>query len=225
MRGRWWTSSWLLAGVVLGGFATPARAQQAPLLTVEPSGVVASGLTPRGGVAWLGVSRQGNGTYVSVELTQKQNEADAGGLASLAFEDEVPARSIWAVVDISTGAFSVAAPDTFPLQEEPFEISQLGVGPGGSLDRLLAPHERLLALAARPGVGAWAVKGGDGKQGDTDGLRNGIVTLRLADFKPLLSEQRAPVTFADGDVVIWIDMRRMSYSAASLELSGPGVQP
>lgn len=218
--------SWSLAGVVSAGcLAMPAAAQEAPLLTVGPAALVASGLTPRGGVAWLGVSRQGNGVYVAVETTQKQTEADAGGLATLALENDIPTRSVWAVVDISSGGYAVAAPEVFPLQQEPFEVAFLGAGPGGGLDRLLAPHERLLALVVRPGVAAWAVQAGDGKPADSDGLRNGVITLRLADFKPLLSEQRPPATFADGDVVIWLDLRRMSYSAALLMLGGPGVEP
>jgi hypothetical protein len=143
--------------LILLASAAAARAEPAVVLgeTVE-----VSGLTPGGKAAWWSVAHEAQEYHRRVVRRGGiEQDTDNDGRVVLPALGPPAIHSIWVVVDVASGATTVAAP-------EGFEIQALEFGPGeglsgaapGEVDRLVALREELVVLAVRPGdsgAGAW----------------------------------------------------------------------
>lgn len=221
-QARWLSGVGLATLALLGGLA--AHAQTAPTLTLGLTSVTASGLTPSGSALWFGATRVGNGAFNQSSLVQKEVSADVTGWTELPLDGELPARSLWAVVDATSGAFAVAVPEGFDRLEEPFVASEVGRSSDGVADRLVAAHPWLFLLVVRPGVGAWSGTVADGRESDADGVKDGVVVAPLAALSPLAGSSPSPAALLAGDVVVWIDPRSLSFTAAPLTAATLEVQ-
>lgn len=211
--------------LLLAALAFPAPAQAQPVLTVGTADLTATGLTPSGSALWFGVTRVGNGAFTQVSLVEKETAVDVTGWSQLPWDGDLPARSVWVVVDAASGAFAVGVPDEFPRLEEPFVAGEVGQSSEGVNDLLQAPHERLAVLVVRPAVGSWQTTVWDGKESDLDGLRDGVVTAALAAMTPLSGAVDPPSSLVAGDTVVWIDLRQLSFMATSLTTATLGGAP
>jgi hypothetical protein len=186
-------------------WALPAGA--APFRVVlETDAVVASGVTPKGQVVLLGVTREiGEDDYPTVRRhLQVLVDDDGNGAVRYPVEGGIPLRSVWAVVDLTSGDHDEAAPEAFGLRR----VNWRGRGLQRRSDGKDAVEDRrtlLELLAARPGVGAWALRVGDGDPSDGDGRIDGRLEGVLDRLQPLAASPPPPAVFERDDLVLALD--------------------
>lgn len=200
----------------------PAALLAEPAISFEEGAVKATGVTPSAKVVFFSVAREGQGYRTrAVPRDEMVQDADGDGVVRLDLGAAVPFRSIWAVVDLTSGVFAVASPAGYTPTEIEFPLAGLRGRGNGRPDRLDDRRYSLEALVARPGQGAWRLSLGDGDPDDEDGASNGRIEWAVAKGRPVKGDPPAPLDFSPGDVVIGIDPVRMEIYAARL----PGQQP
>src|SRR5258708_3594028 len=161
--------------------ARPAWAQagsSGPTLLVTDQSVTAAGMTPGGAVVWLGMARrvaEYEATFVRRHGTM---QADAQGQAQLPLTEAVPLQSVWAAVDLKTGAYATASPAGFAPLALQLGPGALEVRGAGLADRLAGVARYAEVPLVRPGQGAL----GQGvRPGDVDNINlfNGALTVAL----------------------------------------------
>lgn len=96
---------------------TPETPPSPPELTIrfEPAAVVVDGVPPEGSVALLGVGRRSLTYLVQLEVSdQVLDDLDGDGSVRLELDAEIPERSLWAAVDLGSGARTLATPGEYP---------------------------------------------------------------------------------------------------------------
>jgi hypothetical protein len=195
--------------------AAPLAAQ--PTLDFGETTVTAKGLTPGGPVAWFSVANE-RGEWLDV-LVRRQAEAtaDASGVATFTLEKLVPPLSVWAVVDLTTGAFDLAAPGDGSLREAPFPSEALKVDVKGDIPFLDDPRPYVEVLLARPGQrSVWGLTVGDGTELDADGVADGRTRIAIASLLPVTAGRPSARSVAAGDVIIVVDPNTMETYAATV---------
>jgi hypothetical protein len=120
-------------------------------------------------------------------------------------------QSIWFAVDLATGLFGAGAPPGYSLRQ--FAL------PGGALpaasNRVEIGRRLVIVLCVRPGVGAWALRVGDGGPGDADGVADGTVRVGVGELAAV-DTPSALQAVAARDVLIIVDQDRMEFSTLTL---------
>jgi hypothetical protein len=213
-------------------------ASSAPELVVEfeEGEVFATELTPSGDAIFFGLAREPQGAFTRVVRRQGIELVDPFGEARLPVQvlqagsggtggelvDRVPLKSVWAVVDLETGAFGIGAPSGFRLRELPFPGRAFEVGAPGLVNRLRHRFAFVDMMLVRPGVGAWSLRAHDAGPSDHDGADDDRTTTRLDDLEPLgpggatPTPAAPPDRFAAGDVVVVINPRDLTIYATRL---------
>lgn len=218
----------LLLRVLLLACLASVSATAQPSLTFDTNASTGSGTvlledaTPEGEVIWFSVERAPTGYFVSVDIRRESTLADAEGTVSVRFEEEVPTRSVWAVIDLTSGEFALASPSSYGLLEQPFKPDAFSADAEGLADQVRHEHRVVEVLWVRPGIrsegaGAWQVRAADGGQHDEDGILDGSVSVQPASLFPVADEAETPAFFAPGDVVVLIDPATLEISATRLE--------
>jgi hypothetical protein len=70
-------------------------------------------MTPGGAVVWLGLARRVAEYEATFVRRQGTMQADAKGQAQLPLTEAVPLQSIWAAIDLQTGAYATVSPAGF----------------------------------------------------------------------------------------------------------------
>ncbi|HEV8578936.1 MAG TPA: hypothetical protein VGX68_07605 [Thermoanaerobaculia bacterium] len=197
-------SCWVLATVMILG-AGSARAATFRV-SLEGDAVVASGVTAKGQVVLLGVTRviEEDDYPVVRRHLQVLTDDDGDGTVRYPVEGGVPLRSLWAVVDLTSGDHDEAAPEAFGLRR----VNWRGRGPQRRPDGKDAVEDRrtlLELLVVRPGAGAWALLVGDGDPSDGDGRIDGRLEGILDRLQPLGTSPAPPSAFQGGDLVLGLD--------------------
>jgi len=218
--------------VLLGlAFSLPVRAQShppAPVVSFEAAAVVADGLPPDGEAVFFSVAREPQGYHQRVVSRDGVEVANAEGRARFDLAgQEVPLKSLWVVVDVASGGYSVAAPPGASVRELPFPHRGFEVGAPGLVNRLRHERESVHMLVARAGTGAgagvWGLRTWDTAPTDRDGADDDQVLTGLSDFEPLgvAGAAAPPERFGKGDVLVVIDPRELAFYAT--RLVGPPV--
>lgn len=197
------------------------RAASAPAelaVTFEQAAVVASDLSPGGDAVFFSVAREPQGYYNRIVRRSGFELVDALGEARFAVERAaVPLKSVWVVADVATGAFSVAAPESFALREVPFPSRGFEVGAPGLVNRLRHTMPYVDLVLIRPGVGAWRLQSFDGAATDRSDEGDGEVVTSLEDLAGIDElATPAPTRFAQDDVLVVIDPRTLRYYGTRL---------
>jgi hypothetical protein len=190
----------LFSGAAAAASAEPLR------LAVEAEGLMATNATANGQVVFFGVSREIDPDDVVnvVPHLEIRKDDDGDGRVSLPLGGPVALHSTWAAVDLAGGGFDAAAPEGFRLKKVSFRGRGLGKRPDGR-DSVLDARGLAEILVVRPGVGAWALRLGDGGPGDEDGTANGRLEAALDRMTPLPGSPAAPQSFQKDDVVLLLD--------------------
>ena len=147
----------LALGLVL--LAAPLFAAPPPEISFEPEAVVAQGITAGGEAVWFSVAREVSRRSINVVPRHSvARDEDGDGAVRLELGQEVPLRSIWFAVDLTTGDAAMAVPEGFPLLEMDLPANAIPA----ALDRLELQRRFAYLLLVRPGVGAWHLRVGDG---------------------------------------------------------------
>jgi hypothetical protein len=211
--------SWFLLTVCLAASASAAPFR----VSLEGDAVVASGVTAKGQVVLLGVTRviEEDDYPVVRRHLQVLTDDDGDGTVRYPVEGGVPLRSLWAVVDLTSGDYDEAAPEGFGLRR----VNWRGRGPlrrADGKDAIEDRRPRLELLVVRPKVGAWSLRIRDGEASDGNGVIDGRVEGVLERMEPLAGSPPPPSELQRDDVLVGLD-------PASLEITlfkmPRGLQP
>jgi hypothetical protein len=209
-----------LAMAAATALGRPAWAQggppAGPTLVVTDQSVTAAGMTPGGAVVWLGMARKVAEYEATFVRSQGTMQADAQGQAQLPLTEAVPLQSIWAAIDLQTGAYATASPAGFaPLA--------LALGPGalevrgaGLADRLADVADYAEVLLVRRGQGAWGKAVGRGGADDEGSPGDAAFRLALDKLEPLAGTAApAPPKLSPGDLVFVLHPQAMGLAVAT----------
>ena len=203
-----------LLGLILVVLAAARAADAAtPTVSFDARSVGLAGLTPSGSAAWTSVSREPQGYSTLIASRSGVATVNALGEATIELDADVATVSVWVVVDLATGSFTVAAPPGTSFREIGFDARSVVENPQGQLNRLVHTRPYLELFLARPGVGAWVMTAGEGAAGDDDGEHDGSLRTTLATMQPLAASPPPPDELAAGDVLVMVDPRALEYYA------------
>jgi len=199
-----------------------ARASDRPETAVTVSfgtnTVTASGITPGKSAVFFGVGFRGpNDTARLVRWKKVVTDDDGSGQATLNL-GEWPARgSLFAVVDLESGRYAIAAPPDSPYNLAPMPQHPLRRGrESGEVDRMAFDHPVMELLYVDPGKGAWAWSARDGATLDKDGP-NGQTTIDLSDGVSLTGHDAPPQRFLPRGVLVAIDWYKRAILVTAIQ--------
>jgi hypothetical protein len=173
---------------------------------LEKDAVVVSGVTPKGQVVLLGVTREiGEDDFPIVHrhLTTLSDE-DGDGVIRYPITGGVPLRSLWAVADLTSGDYDTASPGPSGVRR----VSWRGRGLERRNDGKDAVEDRrtlLELLVVRPQAGVWESRVSDGDESDSDGVIDGRLEGLLERMKPVSGTAPPPSVFQKDDLVLALD--------------------
>lgn len=195
----------LLLGAALG---VSANATASPHITLEARAIAASGVTPGGRVIFFGSAHEAQAYVLTYAHWDRTLIGDAEGNARLVLDHDVSPRSVWAVVDVTTGQFAMIT--NFPQKTLAFPPGALRRDSSGDVDAIGTPFEVADMLVVRKGTGAWSWTVAEGGPHDNAGHPSGQTLASVARFQPLADPKLQPLTrLLKGDFVIIIDARSL----------------
>ncbi len=190
------------------------QASPEPSLSFQENALLASGLTAGEKAVWFGVERRIDEEF-STELVRHQGlePVAADGTARLVLDRPAARTSVWVVVDLETGAYTVAAPEGYRVARAS-KLPSLSLGDGALADGIVDRRSYVFGIVVRPGEGAWSLAGGDGGDQDSDGIVNGQSRFALDQLAALpgAEGQEPPAKSNSGDLWIVVDPRKMEIS-------------
>ena len=179
-------------------------------VTLETDAVLVSGMTPKGQVVLIGVTREiGDDDFPEVRRhLEVVADEDGDGAVRYPVAEGVPLRSLWAVADLVSGDHDVVSPEKFGSRR----VNWRGRGVQRRNDGKDAIEDQrtiLELLVVRPQVGAWALRVRDGNETDEDGLIDGRLQGTLEQMKPLAASPQPPSVFQRDDLVLALDPAAM----------------
>jgi len=202
-------------GIAAIGDGSAAADATKPTLEFEAQRVVLGGLTPSGNVAWYSISREPQGYSTLIAQRSGFVTADAVGEAAIELERDVAPASVWVVVDLDHGGFTVASPPGTSFRDIGSGEWSGVASPPGVVDHLAHARPYLELFVARPGVGAWVMAAGDGAAGDDDGEQDGTLLTTFATMQPLEASPPPPDELRTNDVLVVVDPRALEYYAVA----------
>lgn len=191
----------------------------APAIRIGEKAVTLTGLTPGGNVALFMMSREPD---VFITRSRQQGEwltANEEGAAEYAPDFAIPIHSVWALVDVASGAYAIACGfgDCKPF-ERTIDRTQAVRSAVGTRPMLEIPAQRADVFLIRPKSGVWIGGMGDGGETDEDGKMDGKATLSLEKFESFREKTPPPGELQKGDLLI-------VFQPLSLRFSVIGVSP
>jgi len=191
----------------------PLSAQSGPApgklsISFDSGGAVAEGVTRGGNVAWLGASRSHEewGEHLA-HWRLLTGDDDKDGIVRFPREKGFPKMTILAVIDLTSGLWSVTA--NYPLEGDvpAPDLGQPGRDPSGVVDSISVRTSRVDLLVVRPGADAWSARILDGSPLDLDAATDGVVTVGLTTLPSRTSNATRLDGIRPGDIVAMTDAR------------------
>lgn len=172
-----------------------------------------SGVTPGGAVAYVSISIEPSDWLNRIVARDGFiADDDRDGVVTIELGARPALRSVWGIVDVSSGASSVAAPEGFTSAlMDPRDRMNKARGIVGSLDAVEIERNELEILLVRPGVGAWRLTANDGGAADADRSANRMVRAALNAMTALGPSGSPPSRVEPGDVAIALDPEELSH--------------
>ncbi len=200
----------LTCGLILGVVAAWSVAAT-PNLEFFSDTVRAANVTPNGCAVFFSVSHE-TAPWMSRVVPRVEPLVDIDGDGEIDYlpSGDLVDKSIWAVVDATTGDVTVSAPDGYTPQE--VLVASYALFP--QAEKLVDQRQHLDILIVRPGVGAWHQRIQDGGSGDHGLGSDGQVMTEVAAMDLIWSASFKKPLFKGiktGDVVVGIDPVQMVY--------------
>jgi hypothetical protein len=129
---------------------------------------------------------------------------------------DVPLRSIWMAVDMSSGAYGAASPAGYPATRVTLSSEHLKQTLGSDITQLAFPGTLVQFIVIRPGLGAW--RGTAGLHGPddegTDSEKPALSILKLTGEDQ--TSGPAPKNLKKGDVVFAVNSFTAQYGIAQI---------
>jgi hypothetical protein len=186
-----------------------------PQVVVQSQAVVMSGGTPGGELILFSVAREPLQYAFRTATAFHAVMADGSGGARLDLPRAVVSRSMYAVIDVQTGFYTIATPADAEVTIETFPPKAL-VKKDGEFALLDIETRWMEAIVVRPKKGAWRISSLDGAPLDIDGLSNGRTAVAASTMTRVTGADETPGKFRAKDVVIVVDPRRMLVMATEV---------
>lgn len=223
-RGPLLAATFLLAA---GPFSAPPSqadglADGSPItLAFAERSVVARGLEPGDRAVFFGVAREPRPWMERVVARAVVLEdLDGDDQVELTLDAAVAPKSVWAVVELSTGRMAIDG----PLADAFSQVDFTGrVGDDlADTDLVQRSGTDLEMLVVRPGRGAWRGRVSDGGPADLDGTDDGGVALAVASLVPLDATDARIERIRPGDLVVGIDPSTLEVFAQRVPATSEG---
>jgi hypothetical protein len=200
--------------------ATSFAAQPSkPAVTITPSRITATGISPGGRVLFFGTGFEPKGYHAdihrwSVVITDSS-------LSGSVFYDLSPAVTwnvLWIVVDINSGNYTVAATPGFPIVRAFLPKGEFRRGGEAAIKTFAYSRSTADILYVVPGA-AWTLKVRDGESTDSDASRDGATAVDVGRLQPLVSGTPAPAAFLPGGTLFLIDPARLDLLELNIDPS------
>lgn len=207
-----------ISGVLIA-LAHVAAAAERPAVTITPTAVTASGVTPGTDVAFFGVGIEPKGYHIETHRwSGVVTDTSRSGTATFALEKPVTWNVIWIVADLRNGHYTVASTPGFPtmIAERPrFRLKRDAAG-SANLIAYSRPFIDCLYLEAG---GAWIVRGADGMDSNGHGQSEGETTVDLLQATPLITGSAPPHGLHPGGTLLIIDISRLDILTVDVDAS------
>lgn len=191
-----------------------AKQADPPQVTFERDGVIASGVTPDAEVVFFSVAREPKGYSSLIRRRQGiERDLDRDGIVRFAVTPSLPRKSVWAVLDMSSGLVTITGPPGFDFSKLAIPGNRIKRGLTGKLDRLELDEGWVEILFARPGVGAWTLTMMDGAPIDEDRNVDGKFILPLERMQAVKAGLPVPDEVRNGDVLVVIDTSELDVTS------------
>ncbi|MFP5246452.1 MAG: hypothetical protein ACLGH0_07130 [Thermoanaerobaculia bacterium] len=167
-----------------------------PVLSFERSNVVVSGLAAGDQALVVGVAHEPVAYKVHTVLRGEIVAGSSDGSARYDFTRALPPKSVWAGIDLRSGAVTIASP-----RPEFLSVTREKLNPG-QLRRVTRAHSHALFVLIRPTVGAWHAIVHDSDIADADGKGDKHVSLDLARMQPYGASPAVPDEITAEDVLL-----------------------
>src|SRR5438270_9081686 len=164
-----------------------SASEASPVLAFEGHVIKATNIPPGSQVVFFALGLVPNGFSSSVTRWSKVVvDDDRDGTITFDAGSEVPCKSIWAVVEVASGNFAVAAPKGCPLRHaDALSSRSFKRRSKMDADSFVQAKPYLDLLYVEPGRGAWTIRAADGSPADVDG-QPGVITVALAGANSLV---------------------------------------
>jgi hypothetical protein len=197
-------------------FAWAQAGPSGPTLSVTDQSVVAAGMTPGGAVVWLGLARRVTEYEATFVRRQGTMRADAKGQAQLPLTEAVSLQSIWAAIDLQSGAYAAASPAGFAPLAIQLGPGALEVRGAGVADRLADVADYAEVLLVRPGKGAWGKAVGRGGADDEGDPGDAAFRVALDKLEPIPGTTGPPpAKLGAGDLVFVLHPQAMGLAVVT----------
>ncbi len=202
----------VLRTIVLASLLVPAVWAQ-PTLQLDATTIVATGLTPNGSAVLVGVVRDRSGHQTIIwHSTEILTDTEGRGTVELEPQAPLDQSSVWAVIDLTTGASGVAASGSGLLLEDPPPEDLVTWEPDGTVATFGTRLVTADLVVVRPGIGAWKLSARDGGTADLDGQLDGVLLLDPDDLEAVDPGLTAtPGKLRAGDVLFAISPRTLHF--------------
>ncbi len=200
--------------------ASGAQADPPPdiVVTFGPTTVTATGITPGKAALFFATGRQKNGyDQTLIRYAHTVTDDDHDGAVTFDLGKPVPAMTVWVVVDINNGHYTLATPVVAIAEEVALPGNAFRRAHGGAaVDGFGYDHPTLELLYIHPGHGLWTWSAADGRALDRDGP-NGVTLINAADGKKVGGTTEDATEFALGGMMVAVDWYKMEYSVVHLD--------
>jgi hypothetical protein len=185
-------------------------------VTLDGTAITAEGLSANDRAIIFGLARTVENSVNTTVQETRVVDTDTSGEVEHESDYGNATHSVWIVVDLATGEYGSAVAPGMPVEEllgpggNPINLGQLISG------KLIADLIVVDLLIVRPGAGAWSAHIGDGGPGDTDGGRDGVLSIDPIALQSLVDGVEPPTQIQGGDVVALVNTRSFAHTVVAI---------
>jgi hypothetical protein len=204
--------------MVAGVAAAAVQSAAAPSLTVtvEPSKITATGVSPGAQVLFFGEGFEPIKFHAVFHRWSKVIQDTEHGTVSYVLDQPVAWNAVWIVADLRTGHYAIVSTPGFPIIRSDLAGRSLKHDASGAISRFVFSRMSADFVYVAPGGGAWSLLASDGDANDADGSVNGETTIDLLRASPLTGTDNAR-QFSPGGTLFVIDPMRLDVLELKLD--------
>lgn len=205
--------------VILIGIAYPLSAANRPTISITPTAITATDVTPGTDVSFFGVGLEPKGYHVEVRRwSAVVTDTAHAGTATFTLDSPVTWNVVWIVADLRTGHYAIASTPAFPTMTPPRPRYRLKRDAAGAVNRMGYSRPFVDGMYIEAG-GAWIVRAGDGDDSDADGKADGETTIDLQHATPVTAGSQPPHSFHPGGTLLVVDVSRLDVLTVPIDAS------
>ncbi len=214
---RW---SATLVALLLSGFARQSSAaNNDPAVTITPSRITVSRITPGGRVLFFGAGFEPKRYYAQPHRwSSVVTDAHRDGVVAYDLDQPVMWNAVWIIVDLTSGRYAISSTPGYTVMRPPRDRHDFKHDALGAVSRFVFARPAADFLYIAPGGGAWKQLARDGEDTDGDGVPDGFTTIDLSRLEALDAGDR-PRAFVPGGTLFVIDPTRLELLELKIDAS------